>query len=51
MKPWIYKGQEYTKAYEEIEAFVYLIVGPDNKTYIGKKNFWRVYKRPHGEVR
>jgi len=45
MKPWIYKGKEYTKADAEIEAFVYLIVGPE-KTYIGKKNFWHTLKRP-----
>ena len=46
---WIYDGKEFKPTPEELEkyfGFVYTVYLPDGKQYVGKKQFWKIIKRP-----
>jgi hypothetical protein len=44
---WHYNGEPFTQTPEQYQGFVYLIENiATEKLYVGKKNFWRVEKKP-----
>lgn len=44
---WIYRGKPLIEPPEDCQGFVYCITNTANgRMYIGKKNFWRILKRP-----
>lgn len=48
LNPWKYKGEVFDDSIaENFQGFVYCLTDlENNKKYIGKKNFWRIVKRP-----
>lgn len=49
--PWIFNGNPFTQEMVgDFEGFVYLIICPNGKRYIGRKNFWSM-RKPKGAKR
>lgn len=50
--PWTFNGEPFTEdMIGDFAGFVYMIICPDGKRYIGRKNFWSMRKAPGAKRR